>query len=139
MFTTAEERTHFSESHVYGMLSPEINRPAFHVQIVLASVPLSGQHPTPQERAADPALPSPCLPFSEIIPRLQEGCPQPGSLLQQQNATFLISSPALPRDISPRQTGTCSVWMYTELRDWPPSHRAAADLSTGLALCRQAV
>lgn len=73
MFTIAKEKTHFSESHGYRLFTPEINRPTLQVQIVLASVPLGGQHPVGKYPLANIPHPKPAAGNrQQILP-----CPLP--------------------------------------------------------------
>lgn len=135
MFTTAEGKTRFSESHVCGLLTSEINRQAFHVQIVLASVPFCvGSIPwanapctqllTPQAscQGSCPALSLPSVLRNH--PAAPTGMPAPG--ISARAAEF-----PLPHLLPCSATGCFStadgnsVWMHTELRDRPRSHRPA--------------
>lgn len=73
MFPIAKDKTHFSESRVYGLLTAEVTRPALHVQIVLASVPLRGQQPAGSDPLAHSIPhPKPAAGSRQIVKREQD-------------------------------------------------------------------
>lgn len=53
------------------------------------------QHPTPAARSRQQILPSPCLPFSEIILQLQQGCLHLGSPERNTRMSPSTSPPRL--------------------------------------------
>lgn len=73
MFPIAKDKTHFSESRVRGLFAAEANRPAFHVQIVLASVPLRGQQPAGRDPLARSIPhPKPAARSRQVVKREQD-------------------------------------------------------------------
>lgn len=141
MFTTAKEKPHFNEYHVHRLLTPEINRLAFHVQIVLANVPLRGQHPVgkyvlahsiPHLQPGAGSRSCPALSLPSILRNYTAaptGMPAPGISASTPECQLPYLLPASATGYFSMAHGS-NVWMYTELRDRPRSHPAAADLSS---------